>query len=161
MGMKSFNRLRPRYLLVAVLAGMALALWSGAALALDSVNQSWFGSVAIKGTDPVAYFTQGRPMEGSKAHQFIWKGAKWRFANAKHREMFAANPERYAPQYGGYCAWAVSQGYTAGIDPDAWKIVESKLYLNNSKSVQAQWLADMKALIQQADVNWPRLLTGS
>ncbi len=142
--------------MAATLLGMALL--AGAAHAVDPVNASWLGGVAIQGIDPVAYFTQGRPVEGSKAFEHQWRGATWRFANAEHRDRFAADPERYAPKYGGYCAWAVSQGYTADIDPEAWTIVEGRLYLNYSKSVQARWAADMEARIRQADANWPKLL---
>jgi hypothetical protein len=82
-------------------------------------------------------------------------GATWRFASAEHRDRFAVDPERYAPQYGGYCAWAVSQGYTAKIDPAAWKIVDDKLYLNYSKDVQSQWSSDIPGNIAKADANWP------
>ena len=80
------------------------------------------------------------------------------FASAEHRERFAADPQRYAPQYGGYCAWAVSQGYTASSDPDAWKIVDKKLYLNYSKDVQKTWEQDVPGNITKADTNWPKVL---
>ena len=84
--------------------------------------------------------------------------AKWYFANAANRDAFAKEPKRYAPQYGGYCAWAVSQNYTASIDPEAWKIVDGKLYLNYSKDLQAQWIAGgLDKLILQGDQNWPEL----
>ncbi len=140
---------------LAVLAGAVLA-FPGNALALDPINASLFG-VAIEGTDPVAYFTEGRPVEGSKAHSLEYMGATWRFATAANKSAFEADPTKYAPQYGGYCAWAVSQGYTAGIDPDAWTIVEGKLYLNYSESVMETWLEDRDALIDRADANWPAL----
>ena len=83
--------------------------------------------------------------------------AIWRFSSEEHRDRFTADPERYAPSYGGYCAWAVSQGSTAGIDPKAWKIVDGKLYLNYSRGVQKQWLRDVEKRIEEADRNWPRL----
>src|SRR5438132_742149 len=102
------------------------------------VNTTLFG-VAIKGYDPVAYFTDSKPVEGSSDFTFEWNGAKWRFANAGHLAAFKTAPEKYAPQYGGYCAWAVSQGYTAGIDPTARKIVDGKLYLNYSPDIQKKW----------------------
>ena len=76
-------------------------------------------------------------MEGERKFTHKWMGTEWRFASAKHRDLFAENPEKYAPQYGGWCAWAVSQGYPASVDPEAWRIVDGKLYLNYSKSVQA------------------------
>ena len=85
-------------------------------------------------------------------------GCAWRFANAENRDRFAADPEAYAPQYGGYCAWAVSQGYTASTDPAAWKIVDGKLYLNYSADVQKRWQSDEAGNIAKADANWPRVL---
>ena len=87
-------------------------------------------------------------------------GATWYFANAGNKDLFAADPEQYAPQYGGYCAYAVSQGYTAAIDPDAWKIVDDKLYLNFSLKVQKIWEEDIPGYIAKADVNWPQILSG-
>ena len=85
-------------------------------------------------------------------------GATWRFASAKNRDAFAAMPAKYAPQYGGYCAWAVSLGYTASTDPEAWKVVDGKLYLNYSKGVQRQWVDDgPRTLIKAGDKNWPDL----
>jgi YHS domain-containing protein len=125
-------------------------------LAADAVNANWRG-IAIKGYDPVAYFTDAKPVEGESDFEFTWMGATWRFASSAHRDLFAANPEKYAPQYGGYCAWAVSQGSTAGIDPDAWRIVDGKLYLNYSRKIQQQWEGDVPGNIQKADVNWPKL----
>ena len=127
------------------------------AAAVSPVNATLFGT-AVDGTDVVAYFTEGRPLEGSREHVFEWRGASWRFASAEHRELFAADPERYAPQYGGYCAYAVSQGTTAGIDPEAWKIVDGKLYLNLNKDVQKLWERDVAGYIAEADAHWPRLL---
>ncbi|MGK7891387.1 MAG: YHS domain-containing (seleno)protein [Leptolyngbyaceae cyanobacterium] len=115
--------------------------------------------VAIEGTDPVAYFTDGGPVPGSSEFAYEWNGAVWQFASAENRDLFAANPEQYAPQYGGYCAWAVSQGYTAPIDPSAWKIVDGKLYLNFDRRVQARWERDIPGHIAQADANWPGVLT--
>ena len=137
---------------------LMMLLTSTLALALDPISTSFFSDVAVKGYDPVAYFVQGEPQEGSSQFEHEWQGATWRFVNAENRDLFAANPERYAPQYGGYCAWAVSQGYTAPIDPHAWKIVDGKLYLNYDKKVQAQWEQDIPGFIEQADKNWPRLL---
>jgi YHS domain-containing protein len=121
------------------------------------VNTTWTG-VAIKGYDPVAYFTQAKPVEGSDQFEFSWNGATWRFASAANRDLFVGAPEKYAPQFGGYCAWAVSRGYTANIDPAAWKIVETKLYLNYSLKVQKQWEEDVPGNIVKAQQNWPELL---
>ena len=130
-----------------------------AAWAVDPVNSSLLRG-AIKGYDPVAYFTQGGPAKGKGAHSHEWMGATWYFANAENRDLFAGDPETYAPQYGGYCAYAVSQGYTAKIDPDAWKIVDDKLYLNFSLKVQKIWEKDIPGYIAAADENWPKILSG-
>ena len=130
------------------------------AVALSPVNRTTFGGVAIDGWDPVAYFTDGKPVEGSREFVHEWNGATWRFASAAHRDLFAQTPEKYAPQYGGYCAWAVSQGYTADIDPEAWKIQDGRLYLNYSLDVQKQWAADIPGNVAKGDANWPKLLAG-
>jgi hypothetical protein len=113
--------------------------------------------LAVRGTDVVAYFTQGRPLQGSPAFTHRWHGATWRFASAAHRDLFAADPERYAPAYGGFCAFAVSEGYTAPIDPEAWRIVDGRLYLNYDRSVQRRWERDIPGRIARANANWPRL----
>jgi hypothetical protein len=113
---------------------------------------------AVKGYDVVAYQAEGKPVEGRRAFETTWNGAKWRFASAAHRDVFIKNPEQFAPQFGGYCAWAVSRGYTADIDPEAWKIVEGRLYLNYSKSVQAKWSQDIPGNIARARANWPKVL---
>ena len=123
---------------------------------VDPVNKSFTGT-ALKGYDAVAYFKAGRPVKGSDEFRHDWNGAKWYFASAENRDEFARNPEKYAPQYGGYCSWAVSRGYTANIDPEAWKIVGGKLYLNYNKDVQKMWEADVPGNIRKADENWPKL----
>ena len=142
---------------VAILA-FALGMFTtiGAATAATTVNTT-FGGTAIKGYDPVAYFTQSQAVKGSKEFEIDWMEATWRFASAAHRDAFAADPERYAPQYGDYCAFAVAQGATANIDPQAWRIVDGKLYLNLSKDVQALWLTDVPGNIEKADENWPQI----
>ena len=137
---------------VAALAGTA-----GVALAVDPVFSTYLGG-AIRGYDPVAYFTEERPVKGGKAHRAEWMGATWSFASAENRKRFEADPEKYAPRYGGYCAWAVSRGYTASIDPDAWSIVDGALYLNYSLGVRSQWSQDAPGNIAKADANWPKLL---
>ncbi|MEM6973895.1 MAG: YHS domain-containing (seleno)protein [Pseudomonadota bacterium] len=142
-------------------AALALALVVSAAPteaeAKEPIYQTLFGT-AIDGTDPVAYFTEGRPVEGSSEFTHEWNGATWRFTSAENRDLFVAEPEKYAPQYGGYCAWAVSQGYTASTDPDAWAIVDGKLYLNYNQSVQDRWNKDVPGFIASADQNWPTVL---
>ena len=124
--------------------------------AIDPIFET--AGVAIAGYDPVAYFTYSKPVEGSKEHTFDWKGASWRFASAEHRAAFAKNPDRYAPQYGGYCAFGVSRGYAVKVDPTAWKIVDGKLYLNYDHDVQAEWSKDAAGYIRKADVHWPKVL---
>lgn len=131
----------------------------GTAFAVKPVFSTLIGG-AIRGYDPVAYFTEAKPVKGKSAYQFKWQGATWSFASSENRDRFVKNPDKYAPQYGGYCAWAVSQGYTASIDPDAWRIVNGKLYLNYSKGVQQQWEQDIPGHVAKADVNWPKLLKG-
>ncbi len=115
---------------------------------------------AIRGYDPVAYFTEKKPVKGKRAYSHKWKGATWYFASERNRDLFRDNPEKYAPRYGGYCAYAVSQGYTASIVPEAWRIVDGKLYLNYSKGVQRTWEEDIPGYIKLGDKNWPRLLKG-
>lgn len=111
--------------------------------------------VAIAGADPVAYFTEAAYVPGSAEFSHEWSGATWHFASAENRDEFANNPEQYAPQYGGFCAWAVSQGYTAPIDPEAWKVVDGKLYLNYDQRIQEKWANDIPGNIAKADENWP------
>ena len=115
-------------------------------------------ATAVGGYDPVAYFTEGRPVEGKREIAWTWKGATWRFATEKNRDVFKAAPETYAPQYGGHCAWAVSQGYTAKGDPKHWKVVNGKLYLNYNAKVQSDWERDVPGHIVKGDKNWPAVL---
>jgi YHS domain-containing protein len=125
-----------------------------------SINTDTFG-VAIQGYDPVAYFTDSRVMPGKKALAYTWHEAQWYFASAAHRELFAAHPEQYTPQYGGFCANAMVVGQVSGVDPEAWRIVNGKLYLGYSKALMAQWderpAAAVRENIQQADRQWATL----
>ena len=127
------------------------------ARAIEPVNKTSDG-VAIKGYDPVAYFINGKPVKGSRESGHVWMGAKWYFSNAEHRDLFIKNPEKYAPKYGGYCAYAVSVGTTADIDPEQWNIVAGKLYLNLSKKIRDKWSKDIPGNIKKADENWPNIL---
>lgn len=110
--------------------------------------------VAIHGYDTVAYFTESKPMKGKSEFEHAWEGARWRFASATHRDLFSANPERYAPQYGGYCSLGVAIGEYGDSDPEQWAIVEGKLYLNKNKKVRQNWAKSPEANIFGADVNW-------
>lgn len=140
------------------LLGAALLSVAGPAAAGTSPVNVSRGQLAVHGYDVVAYHTEQRPVTGSADHTFTWGGATWRFANARNRELFAASPERYAPQFGGYCAWAVSRGYPADIDPQAWAIVDGKLYLNYSRRVQAKWSEDRDRNISLGHANWPKII---
>ena len=116
------------------------------------------GSGAIRGTDPVAYFTKGMPVAGGAAHSLMWRGAEWLFETAENMALFETNPAAYAPQYGGYCAFALSKGSLASTDPNAWTIHEGKLYLNYSVNVRTIWSEDIPGNIMKADANWPSVL---
>jgi hypothetical protein len=137
---------------------------SGPAMAAPRINDLAAGlvgartSVAILGYDPVAYFTLGKPVEGQEDFMHVWKGAKWLFASQANRDLFIADPERYAPQYGGYCAYGVSRGYLVSIEPDKYAVIDGKLYLNYNGDVQAKWIKDPARYISQADARFPDLL---
>lgn len=109
---------------------------------------------AIGGYDPVAYFTQGKPLKGKEEYKSKIQDSEWLFASLENKKLFDANPNKYLPQYGGYCAFGVAQGYKAKIDPTAWSIVNGKLYLNYNASVQKDWLKDQTQMILNADKNW-------
>ena len=113
--------------------------------------------VALSGYDAVAYFKDGKPVAGRPEFVYKWMDATWRFSSAENRDAFAKEPAKYAPQYGGYCAFGTSQGHLVPGDPQAWKIVADKLYLNYNKDVQKYWLQDVPGYIQKADENWPKL----
>ena len=114
--------------------------------------------IAINGYDPVAYFTMKKPVEGSAEFSTKWKGATWHFSSAQNKAEFISTPRKFAPQYGGYCAFAVSYGSTATTVPEAWSVVEGKLYLNNSLGVRSRWNTDIPGYIKKADANWPGVL---
>lgn len=148
-----------RLTLKTALALAAIGVPLAAAHAKDApVYTGTFSNLAVGGYDPVAYFSEGHPVKGERQFTLKHQGAEWRFASAANREAFAAAPQKYAPQYGGYCAWAVSQGYTASGDPQFWKIVDGKLYLNYDADVQKKWERDIPGFIAKADHNWPAVL---
>ena len=115
--------------------------------------------IAVDGSDVVGYFSDNKPVLGSAEFTHDWMGATWHFSTDANRAAFAATPEAYAPQYGGYCAYAVSEGYTASTIPEAWKIVDGKLYLNFSRRIQRRWERDIPGRIAAANANWPDVLT--
>lgn len=110
------------------------------------------------GHDVVAYFTDGKPVKGKAEYSTEWKGATWQFSSADNLAKFQANPEAYAPQYGGYCAYGVAKGSLVKGEPDQWKIVDGKLYLNYSAGVQKTWSKDIPGYISTANKNWPNIL---
>lgn len=115
-------------------------------------------NLAVQGYDLVAYFEDHKPVKGSEEFSFKYEAATYQFASKAHLNTFKKNPEKYLPQYGGYCAYGVSRGYAVGIDPEAWSIVGGKLYLNYSLKVQKTWNEDKPGYIQKADKNWPSIL---
>jgi YHS domain-containing protein len=114
--------------------------------------------VAISGYDPVAYFTEKKPVKGNPAIVFEHKGAKYFFSSEANRDAFKTEPDKYAPQYGGYCAYAVAQGSTARSDPNAWTVHDGKLFLNYDKSVRTAWEKDIPGNIAKGDANWPKIV---
>jgi len=128
------------------------------AFAVDAINTTFFGNLAIEGYDPVAYFTQNKAVEGNEKYQTKWMDANWRFSTVKNLTLFKENPEKYAPQYGGYCAYAVSQNSVAGIKPELFTIHNSKLYLNYNRNINKKWRQDRGQYIIDANQYWPQLL---
>ncbi len=124
------------------------------------IDKTFFGGVAIKGYDPVAYFTEGRPVKGSAEFAQAWLGATWPFANAKHRVAFAANADKYMPQFGGYCSMAMSKGIVKSLDPEAWRIVDGKLYVYASKKGWNNFGKDIPGRIAKAKANWVKIKAG-
>ncbi|HEY5825627.1 MAG TPA: YHS domain-containing (seleno)protein [Cyclobacteriaceae bacterium] len=112
---------------------------------------------AIRGYDAVSYFKDGKAVKGKKEFSISWNGANWLFASKENKDAFVASPEKYAPQFGGYCAYGTADGHKAPTQPDAWSIVDNKLYLNYNKEVQVIWKKDQKEMIEKANKNWPEV----
>jgi YHS domain-containing protein len=138
-----------------VVTTIAFALAAFAASPVTPINKNSDG-VALHGYDAAAYFTEGKPVKGSKEFESEWMGAKWRFSSAANRDTFKSDPAKYAPQYGGYCAYAVSKGRTADISPNAWKVVDGKLYVNHPLA-KSRWEKDIPGAIARAGQNWPNI----
>jgi hypothetical protein len=139
-------------------AAAALALVSTPVAAGNAVNTGYFGGVAIMGYDTVAYFTDSKAVKGSENISYEWLGTPWHFATIEHRELFKADPVKYAPQYGGYCVGeVVYDSVTINIDPEAWRIVKGKLYLSYDKGYAAEFEANSDELIAKAEANWPEV----
>jgi YHS domain-containing protein len=122
----------------------------------QAVNTDKSG-VAIAGYDPVAYFSQTKALRGSPQITASYAGATYQFTSPANRDAFLANPQKYAPVFGGYCAYGVANGHKVSVDPEAFRVVNDRLYLNYSKGVQKKWLADVPGNIAKADANWPKL----
>lgn len=135
-----------------------LCLTSVNAFAINEIYTGFFSSSAIKGYDTVAYFTEGKAVKGSKKYRYKWKDTNWNFSSQENADLFAANPEKYAPQYGGWCAYAISQNTTAGIEPDQFSVVDGKLYLNYDKKIQDRWVNSKEKFIIDADKYWPDIV---
>jgi YHS domain-containing protein len=135
-----------------LLAALLLAPGTGLAERLNAP-----AGLALKGHDAVAYHLEGRAVRGRAVFTAHWAGARWRFASEANRAAFAADPARYAPAYGGFCAYAVARGYVAPIDPAAWRIIEGRLYLNYDLATRELWARDIPGEIARADANWPGL----
>lgn len=135
---------------------VTLAYSSLASAAVDAIYTGLFSNEAVSGYDTVAYFTKGEPVKGSDDYTYEYMGATWKFSSQEHLELFVADPEKYAPQYGGYCAYAVANGDTASAEPDLWTIHEGKLYLNYSRRINRRWRDNMLEFIEQADAQWPQ-----
>ena len=128
---------------------------------INTLKNSLFGGrtdTAINGHDPVAYFTVGKPVKGLDSLATEWMGAKWKFSSQAHLDLFKSNPEKYAPQYGGYCAYGVTQGALVKVEPEQFTVRDGKLYLNFDADVQAKWLKDPAGFIRDADAKFPALL---
>jgi YHS domain-containing protein len=136
---------------------MLLIVFGGISLSYDSSFKVDSNGVAIRGYDPVAYFTQREARRGSEEHQYEWEGAKWYFLNEDHKKLFMQNPEKYAPQYGGHCAYAVAKNYLADGDPERWAVVGGKLYLNFNAEAQSLWAQNTQLYIKTGNRNWPNL----
>ena len=137
---------------------IAASIFAGAfSYAADIDMNANQNDVAISGYDTVAYFTKGKALSGSSAYTATYKNAIYQFASAAHRDLFRANPEKYAPQFGGYCAMGVALEQKLDVDPKAFKIVDNKLYLNLNSAVQKKWLSDVPGNIGTAKTNWPEI----
>ncbi|AYV55270.1 YHS domain protein [Leptospira kmetyi] len=129
-------------------------LFSVLSLNASEINKTFWKDLALNGYDPVAYFILGKPVEGKKEFSFRWKEADWRFSSAENLKLFRERPDQYAPQFGGYCAYGIAMGEKVSIDPNQWKIVDGKLYLNYDHDVQVLWEKDTSGWIQKAREKW-------
>lgn len=134
------------------------ALFFSVNIFAQSIIYTNTNGTAIKGYDPVAFFTEQKAVEGKNNFAYDWSGSKWLFSSQKNLDAFKANPQKYAPQYGGYCAYGTSENHLSPTDPNAWTIVDDKLYLNYNKKVKEMWSKDIPARNQKANEYWPSLI---
>lgn len=146
-----------RNILVAATVATGSIVLAAPAIAEAPVYTSKFSNVAVQGYDPVAYFTVGEPTKGSSKFTTEYNGAEFQFASQENLNAFLASPTDYAPQYGGYCAWAIASGKYAKGNAKHWAIVDGKLYLNYNASIQSKWNADQAGFISNGDVQWAQL----
>ena len=144
-----------RHVLLGVFITALLALSAGAQ-ELEGTNDTGPENVAIKGYDTVAYFTVGQPTKGKHEFAFSWDDTQWHFANADHRDLFAADPERYAPQFKGFCAASLTKGKVNVTDPEAWAIVDGKLYLSTNKKFMRKFRQNTAENIKKAEEVWAK-----
>lgn len=144
---------------VRFLAVFTIALCCVSVQAADPVYTRLFSNKALEGYDAVSYFKSGKPVKGAKEHKLEYNGAVWLFSSAENLLEFKSSPESFEPQYGGYCAWAVSEknDFAPG-DPEHWSIIDNKLYLNYNAKVKRDWISDSSGFIEKADRNWPDLI---
>ena len=153
---------RSRYLqalLIVMLFACGVRLARGAESAASEFINKDSAGVALKGYDPISYFRENKPAKGRSELEYEWMGARWFFSTATNRDLFISDPTKYAPQYGGFCAYAVSKGHTADINPNIWKIVDGKLYLNKNWLAGKLWQGDIPGNIAKADKNWPEIVS--
>lgn len=153
--MKFFNR---KFLLLVLAVGTAATMSACGKAEVLTLNTDASGS-ALRGYDAVAYFAVNGAVKGDPKYEYVWNGAKWLFTSEDNLKRFQADPEAYAPQFGGFCSYAVSEGYTADGDPEAWKIVDGKLYLNYNQKVKETWEKTEVERIDKGRKNWQEFKT--
>jgi YHS domain-containing protein len=146
-----------RKLLSAAFLVLVVTISLGQSTSASQAHLNVKEGMALKGYDPVAYFTEGKPVTGNTNFTYQWQGAQWLFSTQKNLHAFAADPAKYAPQFGGFCAYGASRGYKADTDPQAFTVVGDKLYLNYNLKVKEEWLKDTARRIQLANAYWETL----
>jgi hypothetical protein len=146
--------MKPQKIINWILVGLSSVILILTRFGSIALGNSPLDDLAIKGYDTVAYFTAGKALKGDDSFTYQWHDKTWHFLTKENRDLFATKPEQYAPQYDGYCAWAMTQARKARTDPEVWEIVDGKLYLNCSRSAYEKWRKDIPGNIKKADANW-------